>query len=78
MSEGIPKNSSIVLYDDESPKGEWIGAQIEAPVDRASAPVQVQPGGALRISKLSGLDHEYYLTIPPEAKDWLLLNLLQE
>lgn len=36
--------------------------------------------GALRVTITSyGIsDHEYCLTVPPEEKDWLLLNLLRE
>lgn len=37
-------------------------------------------GNALRvtITNYGVTDHEYYLTVPPEGKDWLLLNLLRE
>ena len=37
-------------------------------------------GNALRvtITNYGVTDHEYYLTVPPEEKDWLLLNLLHE
>lgn len=44
------------------------------------APESGHAGEALRVTITSyGVsDYEYYLTVPSEEKDWLLLNLLHE
>lgn len=68
-----PRPRSITL--NEGPSG--------STTERASAAITSADGavpGAVRISITSfgRTDHEYYVTIPPEDTDWLLLNLLQE
>lgn len=67
---------SITLF--EGPSGStraYESAQITFPDPPAN-----HAGNALRvtITNYGVTDHEYYLTVPSEEKDWLLLNLLRE
>lgn len=67
---------SITLF--EGPSGSTRtreGAQVTFPDPPAG-----HAGNALRvtITDYGVTGNEYHLTVPPEEKDWLLLNLLQE